>query len=115
MPANTVHPVFQQPVNPDVKVWRYMDFAKYAALLEESALWFSRADKLGESFGDRLGDPFEGTISHATLEAYRTEYLSSVGDEGGAATTRKEIEQLVEAFVGSNRLMRGGCHPIYVR
>jgi hypothetical protein len=39
-------------VPPDTALWRYMDFAKFVSLLEERALFFSRAD--------RLGDPFEG-------------------------------------------------------
>ena len=37
---------------PDQKLWRFMDFAKFISLLEDKALYFARADK--------LGDPFEG-------------------------------------------------------
>jgi hypothetical protein len=37
---------------PDTALWRYMDFAKFVALLEQRAIYFARAD--------RLGDPFEG-------------------------------------------------------
>ena len=36
----------------DTVLWRYMDFTKFVSLLEKSALFFPRADK--------LGDPFEG-------------------------------------------------------
>lgn len=36
----------------DVVLWRYMDFTKFVSLLEKSALFFPRADK--------LDDPFEG-------------------------------------------------------
>ena len=36
----------------EVVLWRYMDFVKFVSLLEKSALFFARADK--------LGDPFEG-------------------------------------------------------
>ena len=36
----------------DVVLWRYMDFTKFVSLLEKSALFFARADK--------LDDPFEG-------------------------------------------------------
>ena len=35
-------------------MWRYMDFTKFVSLLEKKALFFCRADK--------LGDPFEGSI-----------------------------------------------------
>ena len=48
------HPVFNPPPL-DVVLWRYMDFTKYVSLLEKQALYFARADK--------LGDPFEGSYS----------------------------------------------------
>jgi hypothetical protein len=47
------HPVFVQPNNEDIKVWRYMDFTKLVSLIDSRRLYFSRADK--------LGDPFEGS------------------------------------------------------
>ena len=46
------------PPPDDAKMWRYMDFTKLISLFEERALYFCRAD--------RLGDPFEGSISQAT-------------------------------------------------
>lgn len=46
------------PPPDDAKMWRYMDFTKLISLLEECALYFCRAD--------RLGDPFEGSVSQAT-------------------------------------------------
>lgn len=54
MPASH-HPVFKQPIDPSTRVWRYMDFTKFVAMLESSSLFFSRADC--------LGDPFEGSFS----------------------------------------------------
>jgi hypothetical protein len=48
------HPVFICPSDPDVKIWRYMDIAKYLSLLEKRSLFFTRADL--------LGDPFEGSL-----------------------------------------------------
>lgn len=48
------HPVFNSP-SLDTVLWRYMDFTKYASLLEKQALFFARADK--------LGDPFEGSYT----------------------------------------------------
>ena len=41
-------------------LWRYMDFAKLVSLLEHRALFFARADK--------LGDPFEGAWSNVNLK-----------------------------------------------
>lgn len=54
MPA-AQHPVFKQPSDPAIAIWRYMDFTKFVAMLETRSLFFARADK--------LGDPFEGSFS----------------------------------------------------
>lgn len=59
MPANIEHHVFKQPSNPDIKIWRYMDFTKYVALLDSGSLYFPRSDK--------LGDPLEGSTSKANV------------------------------------------------
>jgi len=47
------HPVFVQPDNENVKVWRYMDFTKLISLIDSRRLFFTRADK--------FDDPFEGS------------------------------------------------------
>ena len=39
----------------DAVLWRYMSYTKFVSLLTKNALFFSRADK--------LGDPFEGSLS----------------------------------------------------
>jgi hypothetical protein len=55
------HPViFQKPISSSAKIWRYLDFTKFVSLLDKSALFFSRADK--------LGDPFEGSYPKANVE-----------------------------------------------
>ena len=41
-------------------LWRYMDFTKLVSLLEHRAIFFARADK--------LGDPFEGAWSNVNLK-----------------------------------------------
>lgn len=61
------HPVFTPPPNPNVKIWRYMDFAKYVSLLIQGALWFSRIDRL------QLEDRFEGSSSRLNLTILRSE------------------------------------------
>ena len=45
------YPALSSPPD-DAVLWRYMDFTKFVSLLEKQALFFTRADK--------LGDPFEG-------------------------------------------------------
>ena len=47
------HPVFNPPPD-DAILWRYMDFTKFVSLLEKQALFFARADKLGDSFEGSL-------------------------------------------------------------
>lgn len=47
------HPVFVQPENEHIKVWRYMDFTKLVSLIDSRRLFFTRADK--------FEDPFEGS------------------------------------------------------
>lgn len=70
------HPVFKKPENEDTKIWRYMSFAKYASLLNKSALFFARVDKLEDKFEAKypknIFDPnFEAGLTpeqRATLE-----------------------------------------------
>ncbi len=42
------HPVFLSPADDQV-IWRYMDLPKFVTLVEGRALYFSRADLLGDS------------------------------------------------------------------
>jgi hypothetical protein len=56
MPS-TQNKIFQAPDDPNIKIWRYMDFTKFVSMLDNNGLFFSRADC--------LGDPFEGSIPRA--------------------------------------------------
>lgn len=56
------HPAFQQPDNTGLKLWRYMNLAKFIAILQSTSLYFSRSDY--------LGDPFEGSSSKANIQFY---------------------------------------------
>jgi hypothetical protein len=103
MPASTDYYGFlKQPSDPDVKVWRYMDFAKYVSMLETGALWFTRADKLGESFEDKLGDPFEGTIAGATRERNREMHKWVALKKSESLPTNNERDRFVEASMESD-------------
>ena len=51
------HPVFKQPPDENIRIWRYMDFTKFVSVLDTQSLFFSRSD--------RLGDLFEG--AHPTV------------------------------------------------
>ena len=54
----TEHPDYPTPP-PEAVLWRYMDFTKSVSLLDRSALFFARAD--------RLGDPFEGAYTNLNM------------------------------------------------
>src|SRR5690606_22581131 len=49
--------LFEEPTDPNVKIWRYMDFTKFVYMLEKSALFFPHVDD--------LDDPYEGELSKA--------------------------------------------------
>ena len=53
------HPCFPQPNHGELKVWRYMDLAKFIWLLKEKKLFLSRLDK--------LSDPYEGSLTTKTI------------------------------------------------
>jgi hypothetical protein len=65
------HPVFIQPENPEVKVWRYMDFTKLISLIDSRRLFFTRADK--------FNDPFEGSWPKMNVAARQKVYEQMQG------------------------------------
>lgn len=71
------HPSFIPPLA-DAVLWRYMDFTKFVSLLDKGALFFARADK--------LGDPFEGVWTTRTQEAF---FNSSPDLQGISKTIRR--------------------------
>ena len=66
------HPVFT-PLSSDAILWRYMDFTKFVSLLEKQALFFPRADK--------LGDPFEGSLTKVNEALRPTLYKDKIPEE----------------------------------
>ena len=54
------HPVFEKPKDENARIWRYMDFTKFVSILDKSALFFTRTDK--------LDDPFEGSCPERVIE-----------------------------------------------
>ena len=65
--------IFHTPSDQSVGIWRYLDFTKFAAMLEVAGIFFSRADL--------LGDPFEGSYSKAN-EKIRSETYKDLLPEG---------------------------------
>lgn len=56
------HPFMIKPER-NIKLWRYMDFTKFIALLENKKLVFPSSNL--------FEDPFEGTWSKASLETLK--------------------------------------------
>lgn len=66
-------PLFPKPDDKDTKIWRYMDIAKFLSLIDNKALFFSRADF--------LGDPFEGSIPSAKGQINLNDYARQQAGE----------------------------------
>lgn len=64
------HPCFPQPADTSLKVWRYLDLAKFTWLLENKKLYLSRLDL--------LKDPHEGSTPRL-LAALRDQQLREFG------------------------------------
>ena len=80
---------------PITSLWRYMDFSKFVSLISNKALYFSRADL--------LGDPFEGARGIASretewqkycLDYFREAILTVPG--GPQEKTSEEVDQEAE-------------------
>lgn len=53
------HSVFESPPD-NTRIWRFINFQKFMSMITDSSLYFSRLD--------RLGDPFEGLYSKASIQ-----------------------------------------------
>ncbi len=76
------------PLPDELVLWRYMDFTKFMSLLEKGALYFCRADL--------LGDPFEGALSTASADLVR--WLVPPRDKEGYRSIKvsnREMRELV--------------------
>jgi len=69
-----------QPASEDIVIWRYMDFAKFVALLETQALFFVRVS--------HLDDPFEGSypVSQSPLERLLERLPAGAFPDGATVT-----------------------------
>jgi len=54
------NPAFLKPIDENIQIWHYMSFAEYASLLDRTALFFTRVD--------RLEDKFEGSLPKHTFD-----------------------------------------------
>ncbi len=101
--SHAPHPVFREPTNADIPVWRYMDFAKFVALLDARALFFSRADL--------LGDPFEGSLSGPSIHARLRFFEEVIAPQGKVSqdVLLKQLEQLSSTVEAMRRWTYISC------
>jgi len=76
-------PLFEQPPQ-RAKLWRYMDFSKFASILATRSLFFARADS--------FDDTWEGTVSQNDFDAWKATIHSS-------DATDEEKERLIKNYL----------------
>jgi hypothetical protein len=67
------HPAFPQPANPNISLWRYLDFEKFDWLLTYGRLFMPSAA--------HLGDPLEGTRPAGDSEWWQREIANAESQE----------------------------------
>lgn len=82
-------PFFIQPSSKFARLWRYMDFTKFLALLEDSALFFSNAT--------RFEDPYEGALSKSNRQ-HRDFVLSRSQKEAIPAVARDPEDYAISCW-----------------
>lgn len=95
--AYQVHRVFETPAD-DTKIWRYMDLPRFVSMLQRQAIFFSRAD--------RLGDPYEGSLTQPTLAALGAQadaLLGRLSAELGTPMDREATPRLVREQIETMR------------
>jgi hypothetical protein len=97
------HPVFDRQVEPDAPIWRYFDFAKFTSALQQSALYFSRADL--------LGDPLEGSFTRA-YAAQRDEMIRSPPEGRTSAEQEAIFRHNERIFAATPRRVYVNCWHI---
>lgn len=84
------HPYFPQPLDRNVRVWRYFKWPQFLDSVQTGYLWFSRSDL--------LGDPAEGsrTAGDAEMVARAWKQLHAEGRHREAARGRMGLKNLDE-------------------
>lgn len=101
-----IHPSFPQPSDKSIKVWRYMDIAKFIALIQTGKLYFARSD--------RLGDPFEGSVPR--LVSKTADYILEIRQRNPdfEAYTDMDDEQLKNMFQSLSQARKKITKKIYI-
>jgi hypothetical protein len=104
--------VYQEP-SPLDSLWRYLDLAKYISILDQSALYFCRADRF-------VDDPFEGATGFKALKQFweqqEREYIINAVKQGRQQSGLSPIEEAeilkqADGFVTGQRQIRESYDP----
>jgi hypothetical protein len=103
-------PSFKTPSNFDIPIWRYMDLAKYLAILQRQSLFFPRASL--------MGDPFEGS-STKLMVAAREQFLQSINHPELHMELGQAFKGMVQKYLIScwhmNELESAAMWSLYLR
>ena len=84
---------FFNPPPMDAVLWRYLDFTKFVSLMDKNALFFVRAD--------RLGDPFEGSYSRMNIKIRSELYKDQIPEHA--------LQQMADFIRESRRFTLVNC------
>ena len=82
------HFVFKAPRDEDQSIWRYMDFTKFVSLLDKSALFFARSDK--------LKDEFEGSYPTVTVIKRESQFKKIFEDFNVEPDSSSTVDKLCQ-------------------
>jgi hypothetical protein len=83
------YPPLKKPVDENTVIWRYMDFTKFASLLQKNALFFRTVYALTKE------DYFEGALSQAGIihdQTFFAKFLQSFSSEQGQEIRRMSLD-----------------------
>jgi hypothetical protein len=96
------HPVFKLICSEDSKVWRYMDFTKYLAMLQHGGLWFTRPDL--------LDDPFDSELPNSLIDQMKRNWQKALNERGLIYEKMGlDLERSIEGSRDWHRRMRRRC------
>ncbi len=65
---------FEAPSNPDIKIWRYMDFTRLVNSLEEGGLFFRRTDLFEDRFEGSMSQPLRDFLQRGHEDVSPEDY-----------------------------------------
>jgi hypothetical protein len=96
------HTCFPQPEDDSVRVWRYLDLAKFIWLIENQKLYLSGVDSLNDSHEGATPKFLAADFDRQLLGVRQYQLLREFGSDLGREKFKMELPQLIE----QNRQMR---------